>query len=73
MDNNQKQNRERDIATLRVLGLFFSIMGTLVLVATYEAVGNVPAVVVSVCSGLVLLGVGIGMMVISRRIGRRVK
>ncbi|MCA9216055.1 MAG: hypothetical protein KDB27_23470 [Planctomycetales bacterium] len=72
MNNPDKQNRERDSATLRVLGIFFLIMGSLVLAATYEAIGNVPAVIVSVISGLVLLGVGIGMIGFSWRLSRNI-
>lgn len=70
MQPTANQNQQRDIATLRVLGIFFSIMGVLVLVATYEAIGNTPAVVVSVCSGAALLAVGLGMMYVSRRMAK---
>ena len=60
-------NRQRDIATLKVLGIFFSIMGGLVLIGTYEAVGNSAAMIVSVCSGLTLLAIGLGMWFVSCR------
>ena len=73
MKNNQNENRQRDVETLRVLGIFFSVMGLLVLIATYEAIGNTAAVVVSVCSGLVLLTVGTGAMLVSRRMSRQPK
>ena len=62
MEQEPNQNRARDAATLRILGIFFTIMGALVTVATYEAIGNTPAVVVSICSGCVLLAVGLGMI-----------
>ena len=68
MDPARDEGRERDAATLRVLGIFFSIMGGLVLIATYEAIGNTPAVVVSIVSGLVLLAVGLGMMRVSQNL-----
>ena len=66
MEQEPNKNRERDVATLRVLGIFFTIMGALVTVATFEAIGNTPAVVVSICSGCVLLTVGLGMIFGSR-------
>ena len=62
--------REREISTLRVLGIFFSIMGVLVLVSTYEAIGNRPAMVVTILSGLALGIVGVTMILISRRLAR---
>ena len=65
--NRDNEYRERDVATLRVLGIFFCIMGLLVLVGSYEALGNTPAVVVSVCSAVALLAVGLGMWFVSRR------
>jgi hypothetical protein len=70
MDEKQNSNRERDISTLRVLGAFFAVMGGLVLLATYEAIGNTPAVVVNVCCGLVLSAVGLGMLIVANRLSR---
>ena len=66
----QAANRERDVATLRVLGIFFSVMGALVLVASYKAIGNTPALVVNVISALILVVVGGGMLWASRRLAR---
>ena len=68
---SQTDNRERDIATFKVLGIFFAIMGVLVLVASYQAWGNMPAFIVNVCSAFVLLFVGTGSLWISRRLARR--
>ena len=59
---------ERDAATLRVLGFFFTIIASLVLIGTYWAVGDFRGMVVSICSGLVLLAVGTGMIWVSKRI-----
>lgn len=70
MANKQQENRQRDIATLRVLGIFFFVMGMLVLVAVYEAIGNTPAMIVNVLSGLTLGTIGTGMILISRRMAR---
>jgi small neutral amino acid transporter SnatA (MarC family) len=67
---SERDNRQRDIATLRVLGTFFSIMGALVLIAIYETIGNRPAMIVNVLSGLALVAVGIAMIQISRRMSR---
>ena len=61
------ENHERDVSTLRVLGFFFLVMGALVLVASYEAIGNTPAMIVNICSSLVLLAVGGGMVWVSKR------
>ena len=52
---------QRDADTLRVLGIFFSIMGALVLVGTFWAIGKLAAVVVSLLSGGTLLAIGLGM------------
>lgn len=70
MNQNQTEMRTRDVTTLKVLGGFFAIMGTLVLIATYETIGNPPAMIVNVVSGIVLLGVGVGMLFTSRRMNR---
>ena len=61
-ENDPTEGQRRDRETLRVLGIFFSIMGALVLIACYEAIGQTPALVVNLCSGLVLLVVGVGML-----------
>jgi len=71
MTDKNQQYRERDIATLRVLGTFFAIMGALVLVAVYETIGNTPAMIVNILSGVVLGAVGIGMITISKRMSHR--
>ena len=59
--------KKRDAATLRVLGIFFAIMGVLVLFGTFGALGKTSAVVVSLGSGLVLLSIGIVMWIVARR------
>lgn len=71
MNEKERENRQRDIATLRVLGIFFSVMGALVLIALYETLGNTPAMIVNIFSGAALEAVGIGMITISKRMSRR--
>jgi small neutral amino acid transporter SnatA (MarC family) len=71
MNEKERENRQRDIATLRVLGIFFSVMGGLVLIAIYETLGNTPAMIVNILSGVALAAVGIGMITISKRMSRR--
>ena len=60
MEEQPSDIQQRDADTLRVLGIFFSIMGVLVLIGTIWAVGKASAVVVSLVSGGVLLGIGLG-------------
>jgi hypothetical protein len=67
---SDREGREREIATLRVLGIFFSIMGVLVLVSMYETMDNRPALIVTIISGIVLGSVGLAMIQISRRLAR---
>ena len=62
------ESRQRDILTLRILGSFFLVMGLLVLVAIYEAIGNSRALVVTICSGVVLALIGLAMLFFSSRI-----
>ena len=69
-DNRERDNRQREIATLRVLGIFFSIMGALVLISIYETIGNRPAMIVTILSGFALGVVGFAMIQISRRMAR---
>ena len=66
--NSPQEVRDRDAATLRVLGAFFSLMGLLVLIGTFTAIGKTSAVVVSVCSGSTLLFIGLGMWWYARRL-----
>ena len=68
MNADDSSIRERDAMTLRVLGGFFSLMGVLLLISSYGALGNLPALIVTIASGFVLLSVGTGMMMISRRL-----
>lgn len=61
MEQQPNEIQQRDADTLRVLGIFFSIMGALVLVGTFWALGKMAAVIVSLLSGGILLAIGLGM------------
>ena len=62
---------QREATSLRMLGVFFIILGTLVLFATCWTLGNFRASVVNVCSGFVLALVGAVMIYISRRMSEQ--
>lgn len=61
MEQQPNDIEQRDADTLRVLGIFFSIMGALVLAGTFWAIGKLAAVIVSLLSGGILLAIGLGM------------
>ena len=73
MNDSSNEIAERDVATLRVLGIFFSIMGVLVLIGTFEAVGKTAAVIVSICSGMTLLTIGLCMWRVSQRWSKKLR
>ncbi|MEO2050096.1 MAG: hypothetical protein ABGX16_26360 [Pirellulales bacterium] len=58
---------ERDAASLKILGFFFSALGALVLVGTLWSLDNERAVIVNIASGTVLLVIGFGTIVLARR------
>ncbi len=68
---DQTSHRERDVASLRILGFFFAVLGALVLVGTLWSLGNFRAVVVNVASGAVLLVIGLGMLAFTRRASKK--
>ena len=65
----QPDIQQRDADTLRVLGIFFSVMGALVLLGTFWAIGKMAAVIVSLLSGGILLAIGLGMWRYANRVG----
>ena len=67
---DQTQN-DRDAVTLKILGIFFVVIGVLVLLGTFWALGNFKAVVVNLASGVILATVGAIMTVIAKQIKRR--
>lgn len=68
MEQPPEDIQQRDADTLKVLGIFFSIMGALVLLGTFWAIGKMAAVVVSLASGGVLLAIGLGLWRYANRI-----
>ena len=70
-DKQPDDHSDRDAASLRVLALFFVILGALVLVGTLWEGDNLRAIVVNVGSGVVLIAVGVGMFAIAKRISGR--
>ena len=66
---DQTDHAERDAASLRILGFFFTVLGLLVLVGTYWTPRdeNMRATIVNAVSGGVLTAIGAGTLYISRR------
>jgi predicted phage tail protein len=61
----------RDAETMRILGTFFVILGSLVLVGTFWALDNFRATIVNLGSGFVLAGIGVAMVFVSRFVNRK--
>ncbi len=59
--------RQRDAASLNILGFFFAVLGSLVLVGTYWSLDNARALIVNLASGALLTVIGLGMMAFVRR------
>jgi len=64
------EHRERDATSLKILGSFFTVLSTLVLLGTFWTLDDFRAVIVNLVCGSVLLAVGLGMIAIGRRIAR---
>lgn len=62
---------ERDAATLKILGFFFAILGSLVLVGSYWSLENPRALIVNLASGTLLTIIGLGLMAFVRRSKRK--
>lgn len=69
--SNHESLKERDALTLRVLGLFFVVLGSLVTIGSFWSLGNPPALVVNLCAGFVLLAAGAGGWWTAARIVKR--
>ena len=65
------EHRDRDATSLKILGSFFTVLSTLVLLGTFWTLDDFRAVVVNLICGAVLLAVGLGMIVIGRKIARK--
>jgi len=69
-DLDTTDHRERDAASIKILGFFFSVLGALVLVGTFWSLDDSRAVTVNLASGSVLTSIGLGMICFVRR-GRK--
>jgi len=70
-DLDPTDHKERDAASIKILGFFFSVLGGLVLIGSYWSRENSRALTVSLVSGAVLTLVGLGMMyLVSRNRGK---
>jgi hypothetical protein len=65
--NNATGHRQRDAASLKILGSFFTILSILVWIGTFWTLDNRRAVVVNLCCGGVLFAVGLGMLLVARK------
>lgn len=66
---DQTDHAERDAASIKILGFFFTVLGLLVLIGTYWAIRdeNTRATIVNAASGGILTAIGVGMLFIFRR------
>ncbi len=71
MAKTSNGDHQRDAGSLRVLGAFFAILGSIVLLATFWELDRPRAAVVNVASGAVLVAVGAGMGMIAKRLSAR--
>jgi hypothetical protein len=62
---------KRDAETQTVIGIFVIAMSIMVLIGTFFAV-RPHAMIVNVVAGTVLLAIGIGMVVLGRKTGKRI-
>lgn len=62
------KEKQRDVATLRILGLFFLTLGSLVLVATAWTLDSPRAAIVNLVSGGTIAGVGLLMRFVASRL-----
>ena len=69
--SDPKEHRARDAATLLVIGSFFALLAVLVLLGSFWAEELDFPVVVNVAAGVLLMLVGLGMVLMSRRLRRR--
>ncbi len=69
-ENNHEQHRERDAASLTIIGGFFAVLSVFVLIGTFFE-DRIHAQVVNVAAGLILLLIGVGMLAFGRRLKNR--
>ena len=68
--DTQDENRARDATSFLLLGSFFSILATLVLIGTLWTLDRPRAVVVNLAAGGLLLLIGLVMLYAGRRVQR---
>jgi len=66
-------HRHRDAMSMKILGSFFIVLSLLVLLGVLWELGNFRAIVVTLICGSTLLSVGVGMVVVGRRIAKGAK
>ena len=64
--------RRRDAGTLAVLGIFFCVLGVLVVIGTYWTIGHTHAMIVNLGAGLATISVGVAMLLVSARLRKPV-
>ncbi len=70
-DRDTTDHGERDVASIKILGFFLTVLGLLVLVGTFAALENPRGAIVNAISGLVLATVGAAMLFWAKRAGKR--
>lgn len=69
-DDAQNNFRQRDAASLLILGSFFVLLAVLVLIGSLWAVGRTHALIVNLGAGAALLIAGIALVTVSFRLRR---
>jgi len=69
-DPRQSELRERDAASMKLLGGFFCVLAVLVLIGSIWSTGRPHAMVVNIGAGTLMLVVGSGMLWIGTRLRR---
>ena len=70
-DLDTTDHAERDAASIKILGFFFTLLGLLVVVGTLATLDDPRGAIVNAISGLVLATVGAAMLLWARRSGKR--
>lgn len=71
VDEAAAEQRQRDAMTFFLLGGFFAVMATLVLIGTLWTIGRTHAMVVNFVAGLLLLAIGLGMIAFGAHVRRK--
>lgn len=68
-EQNHEAHSRRDAASMQLLGFFFSVLATLVLIGTFWTLDRPRAMTVNIAAGVALLCIGLGMIWGGRRLG----